>query len=123
MWPLYSKELQLYDVRTQHYTSSPTAEIIIQGYTRNERSNRADMKLDDNFTVTNDAYSWTLHLRREGDINPKTGKPSVCEKKWHFGNLKDCLRRYLDESLKPAESVEEMRDLLHRAMAHIDQHI
>ena len=66
------------------------------------------MKLDENYRLESDSNQWTLIYEKEGAINPKTDKPIVSSDKWYFGNLKQALMRYTDQSVKPSETVEEL---------------
>lgn len=72
------------------------------------------IKLDENFRLENDSNEWTLIFEQEGEINPKTGKPSKKSNKWHCGSLNNALKRYANEVPKPSMSVQELITVLER---------
>lgn len=65
------------------------------------------MKLDKYWSVNSDKYGWELVYEKTGTINPKTGKPKISSKTSYHANLKQCLITYLDETLKPSETIVE----------------
>ncbi len=66
------------------------------------------MKLDKNYSLDNDANQWILNYEREGEINPKTNKPTISRDKWYCRSLQSALKRYLNESVKPSLDVQEL---------------
>lgn len=78
------------------------------------------MRIDENYSIENDSNQWTLKYSQEGEINKKTGKPTLTENRWYFGTLKGCLNRYLDESIKPAENIDLVVKLLSSAERNIE---
>lgn len=70
------------------------------------------MRIDENYSIENDSNQWVLEYTSKGDINPKTNKPTISTNKWYCSNLKQCLSRYLDESLKPADSIQTLIGLM-----------
>lgn len=66
------------------------------------------IKLDEEFSLEQDKFCWMLNFRREGEINPETLKPIVSSKTTYHGSLKFALLNYMDECLKPADSVKDL---------------
>lgn len=66
------------------------------------------IRLDDFYTVDDESACWSLTYRKEGDINPTTGKPSISTDVSYHANLKQALTKYLDESLKGSESLHSV---------------
>lgn len=67
------------------------------------------MRLDENFTLTNDSNNWILNYEKEGDINHKTNRPTLTKETWYFGNLNQALNRYVNESAKQSETVKDLQ--------------
>ncbi len=69
------------------------------------------IKLDDNYEIINDSYSFTL-LFKEPRI--KTNKKTLLEEsfifedKWYYPRLSDCLTKYLELTLKECEEIKEI---------------
>lgn len=78
------------------------------------------IKLDDHFYLKNDSTSWTLVYEKEGEVNNKTGKPKITRRTWHTGTVDQALKRYIDESLKPCQSVLAMLTTLNRCMKKLE---
>lgn len=66
------------------------------------------IQLDDNWYVEADATSWNLHYEKEGDINPKTGKPTMTHDVSYHARLVDALKCYLNEVPKSATTVGQL---------------
>ena len=77
------------------------------------------MRLDENWTVEPDTRCWVLTYEKAGDINPKTGKPTITSNQSYHANLKQALNAYLDKCLESAESIEDVKDLIAEAEARI----
>ncbi len=56
------------------------------------------MKLDENYSITRNAYNVILRYEKEGVINEKTGKPAVTTNEWYYKNLEDALNAYVDKA-------------------------
>lgn len=67
-----------------------------------------NIQLDENYSIESDAACWTLTYEKEGDINPKTGKPIVSRDASYHANLKQALVKYLDNSLKPCKDAQDV---------------
>lgn len=72
------------------------------------------MILDDQYTVTTDAFQWVL---TKTVINAESGKPST--KRTYFPSLKLALKYYLDESIKN-DTAEEILAAIIRVENKID---
>ncbi len=77
------------------------------------------MRIDENYSLENDAHQWILKYERQGDINQKTGNPTKSESKWYCGTINQALQRYLDESLKPAQNIEQLKGILDLSMERV----
>lgn len=64
--------------------------------------------LDDCFTLESDKYAWNLHFRKEGEVNPDTGKPVITQWVHYHGHIKFALEDYMDAALKPAADVVQL---------------
>jgi len=79
------------------------------------------IKIDDSFSIVGDNYNWTLLKEEEGDINPKTGRPTMSKQEWHYPRLTQCLNKYVNESVKVSEDVKELKTLLIKAEQTVKQ--
>lgn len=79
------------------------------------------MKLDNNYTITPDAHCWVLHYREVRGVNESTGRPRVSTDEWYLPNLKAALKKYMDISLKGADSVGELMKRLNEVEQKIDK--
>lgn len=75
------------------------------------------MKIDDNYSIVTDAYNCSLvfeeiKMNKKGDLKSYT-------KEWHYGSIRQCLEKYLDECIKPSESVQEAIKAIEDAVAVI----
>jgi hypothetical protein len=66
------------------------------------------IKIDENFYMTNDNSNWVLNREVKGEVNPETGKQKISKDVWYCGTLDGCIKRYLNEAPKVAESIEEL---------------
>lgn len=69
------------------------------------------MKLDEFYTVEPDTACWVLTYEKQGDINPKTGKPTISRDVSYHADLKQSLVAYLDKCLEPSTDIQ---DVIHR---------
>ncbi len=68
------------------------------------------MKLDEFYTVEPDTACWTLTYEKIGDINPKTGKPTITRDASYHANLKQALVKYLDNCLKSSADIQDVKN-------------
>lgn len=57
------------------------------------------IKIDQNWTITKDSFQWVLTYEAEGEVNPKTGKPSKTVRTTYHSTLAQVLRHFADDSL------------------------
>jgi len=76
--------------------------------------------IDDKYFLTNDSNQWVLNYESKGDLNEKTGKPTVTTDKWYSGSLEASLKRYINEVSKPATDWEALTDFITYGMNQID---
>lgn len=79
------------------------------------------MKIDKNWSVSSDSAGWTLLYIKEGSINLKTGKPKITSRASYHANLKQCLVTYLDEQLKPSETIVEVLERIREVESKIEK--
>lgn len=67
------------------------------------------IQLDENYLIETDSYNWTLRFESVR-MELKDGKEKQIKSKdeWHYPNIKLCLKKYLDESLKDCPSIEDV---------------
>ena len=66
------------------------------------------IQLDNNYRLESDSNQWTLIYEKEGDINPKTNKPTISTDKWYCTSLGSALDRYVNEASKVSKTAEEL---------------
>lgn len=66
------------------------------------------IQLDEFYRIEEDAVSWNLIYEKEGEINDKTGKPSISRDASYHANLKQALVVYLDKSLKGSTDAQDV---------------
>ena len=64
------------------------------------------MKIDDNYTLTNDQNGWTLKF--EAPITKKNGTVGKTQHFTYHSNMKQALERYLDDRLKECTEISEI---------------
>lgn len=65
------------------------------------------MKLDKFYTLEPDTACWVLTYEKTGDINPKTGKPTISRETSYHANFKQALVAYADKCLEPSTDVQD----------------
>lgn len=58
------------------------------------------MKIDDSFRIEKDTYNVTLVHEVEGEVNKKTGKPTITKHQWHYPSIEMALKKYLTYSIE-----------------------
>lgn len=73
--------------------------------------------LDSNYYLTNDTHTWVLHYeyRRLNEEN----KEVTSKNHWYFPTLELCLKKYIDQSLKPCQSVVDLSGKLKHVMNNL----
>jgi hypothetical protein len=79
----------------------------------------AVLKLDDNYTVSMDTYNFTLKsefktIQQRLNNGIKESKEVVSRDEWHFPSLQLALQKYLNECIRPLESIVELQKELER---------
>lgn len=80
------------------------------------------IQLDNNYRIETDANNYTL-IKEEntGEIHKETGKETISKDQWYFPKLNQCLSKYLNESVKGAESVKELLEKVNEVEAKINK--
>lgn len=60
--------------------------------------------IDDQYRIESDSSSWNLIYEEVIEIKPD-GNPKIARNTWYFANIKQCLRTYLDQSLKKSKEI------------------
>lgn len=77
------------------------------------------MRLDDNYTIEQDPHNIILRYEKEGDINPKTGKPTITKHEYYYKDVQDALKAYINKSIDVNEDVESVLERLSHAMERV----
>lgn len=73
----------------------------------------AILKLDDNYSVSMDTYNFTL--KSEFKTFDKVKNKEITSKdEWHFPTFQLALQKYLNECIKPLESIKDLQKELER---------
>ena len=67
-----------------------------------------NIQLDENYSIESDTACWVLNYEKEGEINPKTGKPIISPDASYHANLRQALAKYLDNALKPCKDAQDL---------------
>jgi len=68
------------------------------------------IQLDEFFRIETDANNFIL-VREEKKYNEKKGKDYVSKDEWFYPRIDLCLNKYVNESLKVAQNIQELRDI------------
>ena len=79
------------------------------------------MRLDEFYTVIDDGNCWTLAYEKEGDVNPKTGKPTISRDASYHANLKQALTAYFHKNLAGDRTWQEIIDRMNEIEKRIEQ--
>jgi len=79
------------------------------------------MRLDEHNFIEPDIGSWTLVYEKLGEINPKTGKPTLTRRTSHHGQLQYALRQFVDESLVECSDIQQVLDAMDDLHARFDE--
>lgn len=86
------------------------------------------IKLNENYRIEKDTYSWTLIFNEErekeklDDKKKKTGvfEPFVYEEKWYYPDIKQVLNKFIDLELKDCETIAELSAKMNLISEKID---
>lgn len=73
------------------------------------------IKLNNNFRIEKDNYSWVLIFNEQRDRkNKETGikEAFIFEEKWYYPDIKQLLNKFIDLDLKESETLEELKEKL-----------
>lgn len=70
------------------------------------------IKLDDNWRIDNSSGSATLIFEKEGDINDKTGRPTISKDTFFYSTVKQALIGYTNRCLVYSDSITEVLNKL-----------
>lgn len=73
---------------------------------QNLNTEKTMIKLDNNYSISGDIYNWTLNFEEER--TNKEGKKYTTTEEWYFPKLSQALNKYINQSLKVSESVEDL---------------
>ena len=80
-----------------------------------------EIKLDDNYKVYPDTACWILAYEKVGNVNPKTGKPTITSNTSYHATLVQSLSAYLDKCLEPADSIQSVINRISEAEQRIEK--
>lgn len=65
------------------------------------------INLSENFKIAPDSYSWVLEqdVKKTRKTKENIEEQYIDTEKWYYPKLSQCIERYIEESLKPMESV------------------
>jgi len=67
------------------------------------------IKLDNQYSIDIDNLNFTLQYRREKEVEKNGERKTVTEKSdWYFPSIQISLKKYLDESMRECNSVDEI---------------
>lgn len=67
------------------------------------------IQLDEHYRIEDEAACWILHCKiPTGKTSPTTGEPTFSLETSYHANFKQALIKYLDESLKGCESLQQV---------------
>lgn len=81
------------------------------------------IQLDENFSINRDPYCFTLNYRKEGGINPKTGKPKVTQSETYHATIQQALDSYVNKKLLVGEEIFPTCDAIIIKLDEINQTI
>lgn len=73
----------------------------------------AIIKLDENYNVSMDAYNFTLKFEIK-NFDENKQKEVTTKDEWHFPSFDLAISKYLNECIKPLESVLDLYEELNR---------
>lgn len=81
------------------------------------------MRIDDNYTANSDTYGWTLTFSEERERTKKDKSKEIYmfEEHTYHSSLKNCLKKYLDLTMKGLGDVEEVLERIQSVEKKIDE--
>jgi hypothetical protein len=68
------------------------------------------IKLDEFFRIETDSNNFTL-IREKKKFDEKKQKEYISKDEWYYPRIDLCLTKYVNESIKVAENIQELRDI------------
>lgn len=65
------------------------------------------MKIDENYSLETDSNNWILKFK-SNEKTHENGKKYYSFDEWYFPSLSDALKKYVDQTSKVAESIDEL---------------
>ena len=80
------------------------------------------MQIDKNYRIETDTYNFILTYESDPTMKDYRGemKEIVSKDRWYYPSLKMCLKKYLEESLRPSASIIDVMDRIDFVEDRID---
>ena len=80
------------------------------------------MQIDKNYRIETDTYNFILKYESNPTMKDYRGdmKEIVSKDRWYYPSLKMCLKKYLEESLRPSASIIDVMDRIDFVEDRID---
>ena len=69
-------------------------------------------KIDEDYSIETDNYTFMLKKHKRGEINPETGKPVISSGQWYFPTINMCLKKYVQECVNVCDDAESILFML-----------
>lgn len=82
------------------------------------------IKLNENYRIERDSYSWTLIFSEEREKQNKETllkEKFIFEDKWYYPDIKQVLNKFIDLDLKESKTIEELVDKMDSISCKIDE--
>lgn len=77
--------------------------------------------LDNLYKIECDKYNYTLIYKEKTEDLNKKGKKVIKTDQWYYPTLKDCLKKYLNEVLKPTDFSKDIYQKILEVEQKIDK--
>lgn len=79
------------------------------------------IKLENGFFITTDSNNWTLNLELAKEVDADGEKKTTTQSdRWYYPSLQLCLKKYIQESLKSNNSIQELLTAIDNLHKEID---
>ena len=78
------------------------------------------IKLENGFFITTDSNNWTLNLELEKEVDANGEKKITQKNHWYYPSLQLCLKKYIQESLKNNNSIQEVLNAIDNLYKEIE---
>lgn len=72
------------------------------------------IKINENWTIESDTLQWILKFEKEGEVNPKTGRPTLTKDSFYYNKLSEAIRAYINKMLQSQEGTFTPDDVLEK---------